>query len=188
MRSVLQHLLGLLAVPSPSSMIAAAQPSCSPFPSTIIDFSSTFQQPNPPLISAEFKSSWRQHKWSLQTPFSPEYLQLLTDTRNVNISHITSGFLYNSPTLKKVRVDEAYDTTIASSLFNYNNISSDGLVSNIMYSFSPSIASKPTFFSDFVNPNFPLFAEDMLVSNEAVYTGLIERANSGIVASVNSSA
>ena len=75
--------------------------------------------------------------------------------------------------------------TIASSIFDYTNISSEGLVSNILYSYSPSIASKPTIFSDYVNSNFPLFTEDVLKSNGAVFTGLTTRDKIGKVSSVS---
>jgi hypothetical protein len=73
----------------------------------------------------------------------------------------------------------------ASSLFDYSNISSEGLVSNILYTFSPSIASPPTIFEGYVNPNFPLFTVDILSSNSAVFTGLVKRDKNGVVASVS---
>ena len=75
---------------------------------------------------------------------------------------------------------------IASSLFDYTNISSDGLVSNTLYTLSPSVLSKPEVFSDYVNPGFPLFTEDILISNNAAFTGLVDRSRNGngVVASV----
>ncbi|PMD49643.1 uncharacterized protein K444DRAFT_712649, partial [Hyaloscypha bicolor E] len=110
-------------------------------------------------------ASFLQHKW------------------NLNLSHITAGYIYSSPRALKVRADEAYALNLASSIFDYNNISSSGLVSNIMYSFTPSIASSPTVFNDYVNPSFPLFTEDILVQNSAVFTGLVRRDMNGVVAS-----
>ena len=103
------------------------------------------------------------------------------------MSHIGAGFLYNSPTAGKVRVDESYDMNIASSIFDYTNTSANGLVSNILYSFTPSIASPPSIFSDYVNPNFPLFTPGILEVNGAVFTGLTHRAKNGQVASVSTS-
>jgi hypothetical protein len=76
---------------------------------------------------------------------------------------------------------------IASSIFDYTNISANGLVSNILYSFTPSIASPPNIFSDYVNPNFPLFTTDILGTNGAVFTGLTHSAKNGQVASVRTS-
>jgi hypothetical protein len=32
-------------------------------PSSYTVFSSSFHQPDPPLIHAEFKANWNQHKW-----------------------------------------------------------------------------------------------------------------------------
>lgn len=105
--------------------------------------------------------------------------------RNINISHISAGFLYNSPAAKKVRVDEAYNMNIASSLFDYNNLSSDGFASNTLYDLTSSILSKPEVFSAYVNSGFPLFTEDILLSNNAVFTGLVDRPLHGTVASVS---
>ncbi len=102
------------------------------------------------------------------------------------MSHIAAGFLYNSPTAGKVRVDESYDMNIASSIFDYTNISADGLVSNILYTFTPTIASPPSIFSDYVNPAFPIFTQDILVNNSAVFTGLTHRDKNGQVTSVSS--
>jgi hypothetical protein len=36
---------------------------CPGFPTNIDVFSSSFQQPPPPLVNQEFKASWVQHKW-----------------------------------------------------------------------------------------------------------------------------
>ena len=74
--------------------------------------------------------------------------------------------------------------TIASSLFDYTNISSKGLVSNVQYSLTPTIQSPPMIFNAFVNPSFPLFTKDVLQSNSAVFTGLTNRPKNGKVASV----
>jgi hypothetical protein len=111
----------------------------------------------------------------------------LTDVlcRNVNISNIGAGFLYNSPTAMKVRADVTFGLNIGTSIFDYTNISADGLVSNILYTFSPSLASSPNIFSEYVNPGFPLFTQDILQVNGAVFTGLVESPKNGQVASVS---
>ncbi len=71
-----------------------------------------------------------------------------------------------------VRVDEAYDMNIGSSLFDYNNQSAKG-VSNVVWLLSPPINSQPTFFSGYVqNPGFPLLQSDLLVQSSAVYAGV----------------
>jgi hypothetical protein len=116
-------------------------------------------------------------------PTSSPYLTPVR--RNVNVSHIAAGFLYNSPTAGKVRVDESYDTSIASSIFDYTNTSANGLVSNILYTFTPSIAFPPSVFSDYINPGFPIFTQDILQANGAIFTGLTHRAKNGRAASVS---
>jgi hypothetical protein len=76
--------------------------------------------------------------------------------------------------------------SIASSIFDYTNMSADGLVSNILYTFTPTLASPPSIFSDYVNPAFPIFTPDILANNSAVFTGLTHRDKNGQVASVSS--
>jgi len=76
---------------------------------------------------------------------------------------------------------------IGSSIFDYTNVSAGGLVSNILYTFSPTIASPPSIFNDYVNPAFPIFTQDILANNSAVFTGLTHRAKNGQVASVSHS-
>ncbi|CZR68724.1 uncharacterized protein PAC_18623 [Phialocephala subalpina] len=144
MKNTFQSWLGLFALFLSSSGAATNSTSCTPFPLTVAEFSSSFQQPVPPLVQTEYKTSWVQHKW------------------NVNLSHIAARFL-SSPTAKK-----------------------DCLVSNILYEFSPSIASPPTIFSGYVNPGFPLPNEDILVGSNAVFAGFVKRNKNGIVASVSS--
>lgn len=50
--------------------------------------------------------------------------------RDQNLSHVTTGYIRNSPSRNWVRVDEAYAGGLASSLFNYTNVTVDGLVDN----------------------------------------------------------
>lgn len=104
--------------------------------------------------------------------------------RNVNVSHITSGFMYNSPANSKVRVDESFDLNIGTSVFDFKN-TSHGLVSNTLITYSPSLAAKPAVFQDYVNSDFPLFTADILQTGQAVFTGMVEREYNGMVASVS---
>ncbi|CAG7926613.1 unnamed protein product [Penicillium olsonii] len=150
------HFLQLLFVTAAAGMLPVRAASCPPFPSSMIEFSSGFEQPEAPLINAEFQTSFIQHKW------------------NQNLSHITNGFIVNSPAQNLVRVDEAYDGTLASSLFNYANSTKEGLVENTLTTFSHK-SNKPTVWKGFVNSNFPLFPEDILVQNGAVFGGLVRR-------------
>ncbi|PTB64972.1 hypothetical protein BBK36DRAFT_5433 [Trichoderma citrinoviride] len=93
---------------------AAKAMECTPFPSTMIEYSSAFKQPKPPSVHPEFTTNFVQHKW------------------DETLSHIMTGYIDNSPTNKIVRVVEAYDDAPASSVFNYANVTTDGLVDNFM--------------------------------------------------------
>ncbi|MCJ1360161.1 MAG: hypothetical protein MMC33_010164 [Icmadophila ericetorum] len=126
-------------------------------------FSSSFAEPTPPLLVSEFSASWNQHKW------------------DENVSHIASGFLYNSAANKKVRVDEAYNSTLASSLFDFTKVTSDGLVLNDLFTIAPSIASKPVCQQFMANPAFPLVPSDFLTASEAVFAGEAEDEFNGLV-------
>ncbi|KAH8804372.1 hypothetical protein F5884DRAFT_753980 [Xylogone sp. PMI_703] len=100
------------------------KPKCTPFPPSMIEYSAQFQEPQPPLIQSEFETSFIQHKW------------------NQNLSHITSGYIYNSPSQNLVRADEAYNGGFGSSLFNYHNTTEDGLVDNIMTTYNSTSANQ----------------------------------------------
>jgi hypothetical protein len=73
-------------------------------------------------------------------------------------------------------VDEAFEGTVASSIFNYANISAQGQVDNTLTSTTSSDFTSLTKFRGYVTPNFPLWAEDILQQNGgAVFTGLVKR-------------
>ncbi|KAL9608353.1 MAG: hypothetical protein Q9167_006809 [Letrouitia subvulpina] len=133
--------------------------------SNIRPFSSSFHQPTPPLLKGAFKANFNQHKW------------------DENLSHITSGFIYNSPKNNKVRVDQAFDSSLGSSLFDFANVTDDGLVLNKYFLVSPSIASKPNCTEYSTNPGFPLIAPDFLTSNKAVFVGEVDDELNGRVTS-----
>ncbi|KAF3398179.1 hypothetical protein F1880_006494 [Penicillium rolfsii] len=129
---------------------------CNDFPASMLEFTSSFQQPEPPLVKNEFKTSFIQHKW------------------NNNVSHITSGYIYFSPSRNLVRADEAYDGGLASSLFDYSKTTKDGLVLNTLTSYEGN-TTQPTVWTGYVNSNYPLFTEDLLVQGGAVFGGLVKR-------------
>ncbi|EHK20491.1 uncharacterized protein TRIVIDRAFT_154462 [Trichoderma virens Gv29-8] len=146
-------------------VIAAKVPKCTPFPSTMIEYSSGFKQPKPPLVQPEFTTNFVQHKW------------------DETLSHIMTGYIDNSPAKGIVRVNEAYDDAPASSVFNYANVTKDGLVDNVMTIYN---GTKPYVWQGYVNSNYPIFEQDFLVKNDAVFGGLVTRQfTEGSVASWN---
>lgn len=108
---------------------------------------------------------------------------LRTLSRNANISHIASGFIYCSPSQQKVRVDEAYDSGLGSSLFDYTNITDAG-VANRQWTLHPAITSPPNLWQGYVSPAFPLIPRDFLVTNGAVFGGIVDDSYVGKVATV----
>lgn len=42
---------------------AASTPKCAAFPPSMIEYSSGFKQPKPPLVQPEFTANFVQHKW-----------------------------------------------------------------------------------------------------------------------------
>ena len=108
---------------------------------------------------------------------------LRTISRNANISHIASGFIYCSPSQQKVRVDEAYDSGLGSSLFDYTNITDAG-VANRQWILDPAITSPPNIWQGYVSPAFPLIPRDFLVTNGAVFGGIVDDSYVGEVATV----
>lgn len=90
------------------------------------------------------------------------------------MSHITAGHIHNSPSKNLVRADQASSEGISSSVFNFANVTKEGLVDNTLTMY-PNGGATPTIFRDYVNSNFPLFREDMLVKAGAVFGGLVKR-------------
>jgi hypothetical protein len=90
------------------------------------------------------------------------------------LSHVTSGYIYFSPSRNLVRADEAYDGGLASSVFDYSNTTKDGLVLNTLTSYEVN-GTKPTVWTGYVNSNYPLFTEDLLIRSGAVFGGLVKR-------------
>ncbi|KAL3490351.1 hypothetical protein BJX62DRAFT_252015 [Aspergillus germanicus] len=161
-----------LALPIFAALGASAKQNstefCHAFPSSVIEFSGTFQQPQPPLLKTEFQTSFIQHKW------------------NANLSHIQTGYIYFSPSQVLVRVDEAYKGDLANSIFDYANTTADGLVDNTLTSFGNYPAQQPTVWRGYVQSNYPLFTEDILIAGNAVFGGLVRKTHmEGLVASWN---
>ena len=104
--------------------------------------------------------------------------------RNQNLSHITSGFINNSPSKGIVRVDEAFEGFIhadggksgnlASSFFNYANVTKEGLVDNTLTTYGGN-STEPDVWRGYSNSNFPLIKQDVLVKAGAVFGGLVHR-------------
>ena len=88
--------------------------------------------------------------------------------------------MYHSLSEAKVRVDEVYDFTLGSSLFDYANVREEGVL-NRLWTLSPAITSPPQCFEDFVAPAFPLIQDDILVANNAIYGGTTHDAVAGQV-------
>ncbi len=114
-----------------------------------------------------------------------EYAHLLSRNhfRNANLSHIASGFIYNSPSNQKVRVDEAFDSTLGSSLFDYTNVTQEG-VANRQWLLEPAITSPPSLYQGYGTPGFPLIPRDLLVTSGAVFGGIVNDPYVGEVATV----
>ncbi|RFU82182.1 hypothetical protein TARUN_15 [Trichoderma arundinaceum] len=143
-------LATVISVPA----IAEKVPKCTAFPSSMIEYSSGFEQPKPPLVESEFTTNFVQHKW------------------DETLSHIMTGYIDNSPKNGIVLVNEAYDNAPASSLFNYANITKDGLVDNILTIYNDT---RPYVWQGYVNSNYPIFEQDFLLKADAVFGGLVKR-------------
>ncbi len=55
--------LALAAAAATFSMARPKESACARFAPSVVEFSSSFQQPEPPLIASEFNTSFIQHKW-----------------------------------------------------------------------------------------------------------------------------
>lgn len=105
--------------------------------------------------------------------------------RSSTFSHISSGYLYHSPTYSKVRADASYDSSIVSSLFDYTTTNRDNLVWNTLFTIEPSVSAAPKIWTGFVKPAWALFEEDILVKSNAVFAGVVDDRWLGSTASVS---
>ena len=97
--------------------------------------------------------------------------------RNVNLSHIITGHIGNFPSQGFVRVNEVFDDKLASSLFDYTNVTDSGLVDNTLTTYEPAStnSTEPDVWRGYVNSNFPIFQKDILIGAGAVFEGLVKR-------------
>jgi hypothetical protein len=82
--------------------------------------------------------------------------------------------MYNSPGSNLVRVDETYKGALASSIFDFSNVTQDGLVDNKLTIFSADL-THPDVYRGYVNSNYPLISPEFLVVGAAVFSGLVQR-------------
>jgi hypothetical protein len=82
--------------------------------------------------------------------------------------------MYNSPSKSLVRVDETFEQGLASSTFDFKNVTQDGLVDNTLTSVFKDF-THPSVWRGYVNTNYPLISADFLVKGNAVFEGLVER-------------
>ena len=105
--------------------------------------------------------------------------------RDNEVSHIVTGYWWNSAANGKIRVDEVYDGAFGSSMFDFTN-SSDGSALNKQYLIGPNVGSTPSCFVGQVSqPGFPLLTADLLQSTHAVYGGIVQDQWAGQVTSVS---
>ncbi|KAF2161499.1 hypothetical protein M409DRAFT_28227 [Zasmidium cellare ATCC 36951] len=120
------------------------------------EFSANFQEPLPPKVHTEFSASFVQHKW------------------NANLSHITSGWIQFSAEHQYVRALEAFEGNLASSAFDFSNKTSNGQVSNVMITYEAN-STRPSVWTGYVDPGFPIFQPRILLDSQAVFSGLVQR-------------
>ena len=105
---------------------------------------------------------------------------------NAELSHISSGYWYNSASLGKVRIDESYEGAYGSSLFDYTDMSPDGGVMNHQVLVGPSVGSESTCFDDYVqNPGFPLITPGFLRDWNASFGGVVDDRFLGVTQTVS---
>ena len=63
---------------------------------------------------------------------------------------------------------------MASSFFDYSNITKSGLVDNTLTEYDHQ-STKPSIWRGYVNSNFPIFEKRILVDSGAVFEGLVNR-------------
>jgi hypothetical protein len=68
---------------------------------------------------------------------------------------------------------QAYEGVIASSIFDFKNTTSDGLVANYISSFTESLVQQPQCNTYYVAPGFPLFTSGILRDNGSVFMGIV---------------
>lgn len=101
------------------------------------------------------------------------------------MSHIVSGYWYNSAANLAVRIDETYQGAYGSSLFDYSDMTADGLVKNYQTTIGPSVGSNASCFNDYVAlPGFPLITPEFLQNANATFGGVVDDDLMGTVQTV----
>lgn len=104
----------------------------------------------------------------------------------MNITNIAAGYILNSPSQGIVRAQVTSNSGLESSVFNYANVTNEGLVDNTVTTYPDDSENPPTVWRDYVNSNFPIFKETFLVDSGAVFAGLVQRRIvEGLVAAVS---
>ncbi|CAF3467697.1 unnamed protein product [Fusarium graminearum] len=124
------------------------------------EFSAGFKQPHPPVIQAEFTTSFVQHKW------------------NQKMSSISTGFIHNLPSKGLILVDQVVDGMLTSSVFDYNNVTYDDNVDHTMTAFQ-NASKSPVVWRGYDAVSFPILTTQMLVNGDAVFIGQVTRDFSG---------
>lgn len=101
--------------------------------------------------------------------------KLTLSIRDSNITNIAAGYIVNSPSKGTVRVYVTSKGGLESSNFNYANVTEEGLVDNIVTTYSDDSENPANVWRDFVNSNFPIFKETILVDSGAVFAGFVKR-------------
>lgn len=112
-------------------------------------------------------------------------LWLTLTLRDMNVSNIAAGYILNSPSQGIVRAYVTSKAGMESSNFNYGNVTDEGLVDNILTTYSDDSEKPPTVWRDYSNSAFPIFKDTVLQDHGAVFAGLVERRIvEGLVAAV----
>ena len=85
----------------------------------------------------------------------------------------------------KVRADQAYNSVLGSSLFDYTNMTAEGLVWNALWEVRPNVKAEPKIWTGYVLPAFPLWKNNTLAEMGAVFMGVIEDPDMETVATVS---
>ncbi|KAF9086638.1 hypothetical protein BGX27_003145 [Mortierella sp. AM989] len=116
-------------------------------------YSSSFKQPEPPLIIDEFSANFMQHKWN-----------------NLSMSHITSGVIYMSASNNKARIDNTHDGIIQASLFDYRNVTNDGFLNKNLI--LQNLTKAPKCEYSYISiPAYPPMYKTILEDSGAVFAG-----------------
>lgn len=111
--------------------------------------------------------------------------RLIVRDRDLEVTNIAAGYMVNSPSQGIVSIQITSKIGLESSKFDYANVTNEGLVDNTVTTYDVNSESNSTVWRDYVNSNFPIFGQTILIDNSAVYAGLAQRRiTEGLVAAV----